>query len=97
MGDLFGDGYSDEKPIHRVTLTYDFYLGKYPVTFEEYDKYCMNTRAKRPGDFNWGRGRRPVINVSWWDAIAYCNWLSKERGISSAYDGKGNLLSRDGR
>jgi len=97
MGDTWGDGFPHERPTHEVTLTYDFYLGKYPVTFEEYDKYCMNTRAKRPGDSNWGRGRRPVINVSWWDAIAYCNWLSEKEKLPKAYDDEGNLLDKDGR
>ncbi|WP_334103409.1 formylglycine-generating enzyme family protein, partial [Mesotoga prima] len=37
MGDTWGDGASDEKPTHRVTFTYDFYMGKYEVTFDEYD------------------------------------------------------------
>jgi len=57
----------------------------------------MNTRAKRPGDSNWGRGRRPVINVSWWDALAYCNWLSEKEKLPKAYDDEGNLLDKDGR
>ncbi|HNQ71515.1 formylglycine-generating enzyme family protein, partial [Mesotoga prima] len=97
MGDTWGDGFPYEKPTHKVTLTYDFHIGKYPVTFEEYDKYCMRTSAKRPGDFSWGRGRRPVINVSWWDAISYCNWLSEKEGIPKAYDDKGNILDKYGK
>ena len=38
-----------------------------------------------------GRGNKPVINVSWYDAIKYCNWLSEREGLTKAYDSKGNL------
>jgi formylglycine-generating enzyme required for sulfatase activity len=37
-----------------------------------------------------------VINVSWWDAIAYCNWLSQREGLKPAYDDDGMLLGRSG-
>ena len=96
MGDT-GRGWLrwDEKPIHKVELTYDFYVGKYPVTFEEHDRYCMETAAKKP--FGWVRGRRPVIDVSWFAAIEYCNWLSEKEGLPKAYDSNGNLLNKDGR
>ena len=48
----------------------------YEVTFDEYDVFVLATGARRPGDEGWGRGRRPVINVSWEDARAYVEWLS---------------------
>ncbi|MFH1527877.1 MAG: SUMF1/EgtB/PvdO family nonheme iron enzyme, partial [Bacteroidota bacterium] len=67
------DGGSDEKPIHQVTVN-DFYIGKYEVTFEEYDKFCEATGRTKPKDNGWGRGKRPVIYVSWNDAKAYCEW-----------------------
>jgi len=97
MGDTWGDGSSDEKPTHRVELTYDFYVGKYPVTFEEYDRYCRESGATKPYDWDWGRGRRPVINVSWNDAIEYCNWLSEKEGLEIAYYGDGSLLDENRR
>ena len=97
MGDTWGDGESYEKPTHRVDLTYDFYVGKYPVTFEEYDRYCKETGATKLGDCSWGRGRRPVINVSWFDAIGYCNWLSEKEGLPIAYYGDGSLLNENRR
>jgi formylglycine-generating enzyme required for sulfatase activity len=50
------------------------------VTFEEYDHFCKVTGREEPDDSGWGRGRRPVINVSWRDAHAYCEWLAKETG-----------------
>jgi len=96
MGDTWGDGFSDEKPTHKVELTYDFYVGKYPVTFDEYDRYCKETGAEKPSDWDWGRGRRPVINVSWFDAIGYCDWMSDVEGLARAYDNAGNLIDSRG-
>jgi len=96
MGDTWGDGYDWETPTHKVTLTYDFCLGKYQVTFDEYDAFCNATWRSKPYDEYIGRGKRPVINVSWNDAIAYCNWLSEKEGIPKAYDDDGNLLDKDG-
>jgi len=97
MGDTWGGGGSDEKPTHKVTFTYDFYIGKYEVTFNEYDAFCNATGRSKPSDSGWGRGQRPVINVSWNDAIAYCNWLSEKEKLPKAYDSNGNLLDKNGR
>ena len=69
-----------EGPQHTVTIGYRFALGRYPVTFAEYDHYCTAERRKKPKDEGWGRRRRPAINVSWDDAVAYCVWLSRETG-----------------
>ncbi len=101
MGDELEDLPDDCIPVHQVTLTYDFYIGKYQVTFEEYDAFCDDTGITKPGDEGWGRGPRPVINVSWWDAIAYCNWLSEEEGLPVAYrlegePDEGQMLDADG-
>jgi formylglycine-generating enzyme required for sulfatase activity len=71
---------SSERPQHRVTIGTRFALGRYPVTFEEYDQFCAATKRKKPEDQGWGRGKMPVINVSWRDAVAYCEWLTKETG-----------------
>ncbi len=89
MGDIWGGGRGDERPAHQVTFTYDFYLGKTPVTFEEYDRFCEETGRTKPSDEGWGRGNRPAVNVSWWDAIAFCNWLSEREGLPVAYRLKG--------
>ena len=80
MGSNSGD--KDEKPIHRVNIDYDFYIGKYEVTFNQYDKFCDATGREKPNDDGWGRGERPVINVSWNDAKAYTKWLSKKEGTT---------------
>lgn len=73
------DGYSDEQPVHEVFIK-TFYLGRYEVTFEEYDEFAVATRRRLPNDRGWGRGRRPVIEVSWDDAVAYAEWLSAKTG-----------------
>jgi len=91
------EGDSREKPVHTVKLTYDYYIGKYEVTFKEYDVYCNATGKNKPKDEGWGRDSRPVINVTWYDAIAYCNWISEKEGLAKAYDSNGNLLDKNGR
>lgn len=70
----------NEGPQHKVTISYPFALGRYTVTFEEYDHFCERTQREKPTDRHWGRHRRPVVNVSWEDAQAYCAWLSGETG-----------------
>ncbi len=69
----------DEKPAHPVRVG-AFSIGQYPVTFDEYDRFCVATKRAMPGDAGWGRGNRPAINLSWDDARAYCDWLSRETG-----------------
>lgn len=84
MGDEEGDLY-ESGPTHTVHLTYGFWVGTYPVTFHEYDAFCVDTDIGKPDDEEWGRSSRPVINVTWWDAIAFCNWLSEQQGLPVAY------------
>ncbi|MDE2830787.1 MAG: formylglycine-generating enzyme family protein [Gemmatimonadota bacterium] len=80
MGCVSGiDCYDDEKPVREVKID-SFALSKYEVTFEEYDAFTDATGRERANDEGWGRGRRPVINVSWYDAIAYTEWLSDQTG-----------------
>jgi formylglycine-generating enzyme required for sulfatase activity len=71
----------DEGPQHLATIAYRVAIGKYEVTFEEWDA-CSTAGAciQRPGDNGWGRGRQPVINVSWDDAQQYVHWLSNKTG-----------------
>ena len=95
MGDTWGDGYSNEKPTYKVTLTYDFYIGKYETTFDEYDAFCEAMGRSKPSDWGLGRGSRPVIEVSWNDAVAYCNWLSEKEKLPKAYDSNGYLIDKD--
>ena len=72
----------DEGPQHRVTIGEAFAAGVYEVTFEEWGACVADggCGGYRPKDYGWGRGRRPVINVSWEDAQAYVRWLSRKTG-----------------
>ena len=69
----------DEGPQRQVTVA-SFAIGRYPVTFDEYDHFCDATGRDKPDDHGWGRGRMPVIEVSWNDAVAYTPWLSERTG-----------------
>jgi formylglycine-generating enzyme required for sulfatase activity len=69
-----------EKPQHLVRIAYRLAVGRYPVTFEEYEHFARTTGRKQPDDAGWGRGRRPVINVDWEDAKAYAAWLAVQTG-----------------
>ncbi len=70
---------TDEGPQHKVTIPYRLAVGKYEITFAEWDA-CVRSGgcAYMPGDEGWSRGRRPVINVNWKDAQDYVAWLSKK-------------------
>ena len=70
---------TDEGPRHRVTFSRPFAVGKFAVTFADWDA-CVakgGCNGYRPSDKDWGRSNRPVININWDDAKAYVNWLSK--------------------
>ncbi len=72
--------YINEIPLHNIHLA-GYWIGKYEVTFTQYDRYCEETGKKKQDDRGWGRENRPVINVSWNDAAAYCEWLSGKTGL----------------
>ena len=74
--------YNFEGLQHRVTFARQFAVGKFAVTFEEWDACVADggCNGYTPNDEGWGRGRRPVINVSWDDANAYMAWLSRKTG-----------------
>ena len=57
-----------------------FFIGKYEVTFEQFDWYVKETGGAYPEDQGWGRGKRPVIKVSIAEAIAFAKWLSSKTG-----------------
>lgn len=80
MGDVSGKGGADERPVRTVSLR-AFRLGKYEVTFDQYDVFATSTGRVLPGDDAWGRTQRPVINVSWEDAHAFIAWLNRQSGL----------------
>jgi formylglycine-generating enzyme required for sulfatase activity len=79
MGSPDGEGEDGEHPQHHVTIARPFAVGRFAVTFDEWDAAVAATGVThRPDDAGWGRGRRPVIDVSWEDAQLYVSWLSRE-------------------
>ncbi|MGO9174195.1 MAG: SUMF1/EgtB/PvdO family nonheme iron enzyme [Rhodomicrobium sp.] len=71
-----------EGPLHRVTFSKPFAVGRFAVTFAEWDACIADGSCGSyvPGDEGWGRDDRPVIDVSWNDAKDYVQWLSKNTG-----------------
>jgi len=67
------------QPVHTVTVK-PFLIGRYEVTFEQYAKFCSSTGRPIPADMGWGTGNRPVINVTWNEAVAFTEWLSIKSG-----------------
>ncbi|WP_299081143.1 SUMF1/EgtB/PvdO family nonheme iron enzyme [uncultured Paraglaciecola sp.] len=66
----------DELPEPIFVEVDAFQLLKTTVTFDMYDIYCDVNMIEKPDDEGWGRGKRPVINVTYWEALEYCTWLS---------------------
>ena len=81
MGDLSGGGDDDERPVHNVTVP-AFKMGKYEVTFDQWDACVADGGCGRytPDDEGWGRGNRPVIDVSWDDVQGFIDWLNAKTG-----------------
>ena len=59
-----------------------FAIGRSEITFEDYDKFAKETHKELPDDTGYGRGQKPAINVSWYDAVAYTVWLSEQTGYN---------------
>ena len=78
---VIGSQKGNESPKHTVQIPYALAVGKYPITFDQWDA-CVKDGGTEysPPDFGRGRGNRPVINVSWNDIQPYLRWLSKVTG-----------------
>jgi len=70
---------NDEGPQHAVTISKPFAVSKYEVTFDEWDTCVAAVQCPKASD-RWGRGRMPVVNVSWDDAQRYVKWLTSKTG-----------------
>ncbi len=66
------------KPTYLISGS--FKMSKKEITFDQYDSFCFATGRGLPDDSEWGRGARPVINISYDDAELYCKWLSELTG-----------------
>ena len=77
----------------------DFIITKYEITFEQYDTYVTEINNQNevpsPEDEGWGRKTRPVMNVNWYDAVKFCNWLSGKDNLTPAYTIDGTEVTCD--
>ncbi len=73
-----------EGPVHDVTVK-SFYIAKTEVTFDDFDKFCKDLKRDTVSSGFWGRGKQAAMNLSWLDAVAYCNWLSEKEKLSKCY------------
>jgi len=76
-GDFEMGSLADEKsqPVHRVSLP-SFYISKYEITYDEFDAFTQAVGKKSRHDLNRGRSKFPVVDVSWFDAVEYAEWLT---------------------
>ncbi len=81
--------YKNEKPVHEVTLTGSFYIGKYPVTQKEWKKVMGSNPSYFKGN------NQPVESVSWYDAVEFCNKKSEMEGLEKCYSGSGKNIKCD--
>ena len=86
---VMGSPYSEpersrsEGPQREVQIRRAFGMGRTVVTFDDYDRYAKDAKLALPEDAGWGRGSRPVINVSWDDAQGYIEWLNARLGLTA--------------
>lgn len=79
----------DEKPDRKVSVK-TFFMSKYEVTVWEWKQYVKATRKKMPPKQAWGwNDELPITNITWEDAVEFCNWLSKKQGFNPAYSKRG--------
>ena len=79
MGSLHGD--ADEAPPREITIAQPFAVGKFEITFDEWDACHTDAGCTRElSDEGWGRGQHPAINVNWSDAQEYVLWLGIKTG-----------------
>lgn len=77
------NAFERELPQHEVELS-KYYMARYPVTVAQFGVFVDNSGYGASGPWNTGFDNHPVVNVSWYDAIEYCRWLTKqlkEKGI----------------
>lgn len=80
MGSDSAQAEPDEQPVHQVNLS-SYYISKYEITFNQWQKYLDDVgQAALPSDEGWGRGNRPIINITYNNARDFCHWLSAKTG-----------------
>jgi formylglycine-generating enzyme required for sulfatase activity len=91
MGNTTGnaEGLSDEEPVHQVTLTRPFLMSRTEVTQAQYETVMGNNPSSFIGD------DLPVEGTTWYDAVAFCNRLSKLESRDTCYTGSGESIVCD--
>jgi formylglycine-generating enzyme required for sulfatase activity len=74
------DRYDNEGPQHSVRIAAPIAMAKFEVTFDEWDACVAAQACAHAADMGWGRGKRPVINVTYQQAVGYADWLSQKTG-----------------
>ena len=80
------DYWKNAVPQHEVQIDYAFEIGKFPVTFAQWDAARAVSSLRDADDWGWGRDNRPVINVSHSDAQAFCDVVNKKLQLSKRAD-----------
>src|SRR5688572_13362042 len=93
MGSRGPQAGEDERPLHRVELTQGFFLGRTPVTWRQFRRFCKELGREEPSrSFETERGRReatadqPVFHVTWQDAWDYCRWAGLRLPSEAAWE-----------
>jgi formylglycine-generating enzyme required for sulfatase activity len=72
--------FDNEGPQHKVTIAKPFAVSKFEVTFAQWDACVAVGACAQASDSGYGRGTRPVINITWGDAQQYVDWFSRMTG-----------------
>ncbi|WP_049721580.1 bifunctional serine/threonine-protein kinase/formylglycine-generating enzyme family protein [Gilvimarinus polysaccharolyticus] len=72
---------ANASPVHNIYIKKRFAVSQHEITFDEYELFAKQKGMPLPGDNRWGRGDRPVINVSWEEADMYAKWLSSQTNL----------------
>jgi formylglycine-generating enzyme required for sulfatase activity len=88
-GQYGGIGYDTEKPVHEVSITRPFYMARTELTQEFYESVAGENPSTHGGPQN------PVNNIGWYDAVRFCNLLSKQEGLDTCYSGEGKDIRCD--